>query len=243
MYCIQATDEEALGLLRWLATSQAGEDINSDDELVRETILSPLLPATTIDKALEKANMDYESESQKECQDILDSIDDLSDFEGLKEGASHCSDQNHSSISSSEKMIPQIDGSADDLFSVPCAGSTEKSSEIEMRSEFEGSSECQSLQVVGARLTNKHKRKQSIWGSLPFSKMQKVKNDSEPVGFHTIDACVHETKDPINTSFLSGNVAGNCGGRFMKNADTDVHDLKESCTLVGCSVRDLMRRK
>uniref|UniRef100_A0A2N9I954 DNA polymerase n=1 Tax=Fagus sylvatica TaxID=28930 RepID=A0A2N9I954_FAGSY len=179
----KATDEEALGLLRWLATSQAGEDINSDDELVRETILSPLLPATTIDKVLEKANMDYESESQKECQDILDSIDDLSDFEGLKEGASHCSDQNHSSISSSEKMIPQIDGSADDLFSVPCAGSTEKSSEIEMRSEFEG-------------------------------------------------------------SFRVPVVAGcNCAGRFMKNADTDVHDLKESCTLVGCSVRDLMRRK
>uniref|UniRef100_A0A2N9ISQ6 DNA polymerase n=1 Tax=Fagus sylvatica TaxID=28930 RepID=A0A2N9ISQ6_FAGSY len=193
MYCIQAIDEEALGLLRWLATSQAGEDINSDDELVRETILSPLLPATTIDKVLEKANMDYESESQKECQDILDSIDDLSDFEGLKEGASHCSDQNHSSISSSEKMIPQIDGSTDDLFSVPCAGSTEKSFEIEMRSEFEG--------VFGV---------------------------------------------PV--------VAGcNCAGRFMKNADTDVHDLKESCTLVGCSVldeekvicepRDLMRRK
>ncbi|GMY21582.1 DNA polymerase zeta catalytic subunit-like, partial [Fagus crenata] len=203
MYCIQATDEEALGLLRWLATSQAGEDINSDDELV-----------------LEKANMDYESESQKECQDILDSIDDLSDFEGLRKD-------------SSEKMIPQIDGSADDLFSVPCAGSTEKSSEIEMRSEFEGFSE----------LTNKHKRKQSIWGSLPFSMMQKVKNDSEPVGFHTIDACVRETKDPINTSFLSGNEAGNCARRCMKNADTDVRDLKESSTLVGCSVRDLMRRK
>ncbi|GMY18883.1 DNA polymerase zeta catalytic subunit-like [Fagus crenata] len=184
----------------------AGEDINFDDELVCETILSPLLPATTIDKVLEKANMDYESESQKECQDILDSIDDLSDFE--------------------EKMIPQIDGFADDLFSVPCVGSTEKSSEIEMRSEFEGSSE----------LTNKHKRKQYIWGSLPFSMMQKVKNDSEPIGFHTIDACVRETKDPINTSFLSGNVAGNCAGRFMKNADTDVHDLKESCTLVGCSL-------
>ncbi|GMY18869.1 DNA polymerase zeta catalytic subunit-like [Fagus crenata] len=171
--------------------------INSNDELVRETILSPLLPATTIDKVLEKANMDYESESQKECQDILDSIDDLSDFEGLKEGASYCSDQNHSSISSSEKMIPQIDGSADDLFSVPCASSTEKSYKIEIRSEFEGSSECQLLQD---------------WY-------------------------------PINTSFLSSNVAGNCAGRFMKNADTDVHDLKESCTLVGCSVRDLMRRK
>ena len=37
--------------------------------------------------------------------------------------------------------------------------------EIDMRSEFEGSSKCQSLQDVGARLTSKHKMKQSIWGS------------------------------------------------------------------------------
>ena len=96
MCCIQAADKEALSLLQWLATSQAADDINSDDELVREIVLSPLLPATTIDKVLEKANLDYESESQKECQDILDSIDDLIDFECLKERASHCSDQNHS---------------------------------------------------------------------------------------------------------------------------------------------------
>ena len=63
MCCIQAAGKEALSLLRWLATSQAAEDINSDDELVREIVLSPLLPATTIDKVLEKANLDYESES------------------------------------------------------------------------------------------------------------------------------------------------------------------------------------
>uniref|UniRef100_A0A2N9FMJ7 DNA polymerase zeta catalytic subunit N-terminal domain-containing protein n=1 Tax=Fagus sylvatica TaxID=28930 RepID=A0A2N9FMJ7_FAGSY len=36
-----AVDKEALGLLRWLAMSQAAEYINSDDELVHETILSP----------------------------------------------------------------------------------------------------------------------------------------------------------------------------------------------------------
>jgi hypothetical protein len=41
MYCIQAVDKEALGLLRWLAMSQAAEYINSDDELVCETVLSP----------------------------------------------------------------------------------------------------------------------------------------------------------------------------------------------------------
>ena len=93
MCFIQATDKEALSLLQWLATSQDVEDINSDDELIHETALSPLLLATTIDKVLEKANMDHESKSQKECQDILDSIDGLIDFEGLKERASHCSNQ------------------------------------------------------------------------------------------------------------------------------------------------------
>ena len=77
MCFIQAANKEALSLLRWLATSQDAEDINSDDELIHETALNPLLLATTIDKVLEKTNMDYESKSQKECQDILDSIDDL----------------------------------------------------------------------------------------------------------------------------------------------------------------------
>ncbi|KAF3962428.1 hypothetical protein CMV_013064 [Castanea mollissima] len=98
-------DKEALSLLRWLATSQATKDINSNDELTHETALSPLLLAKTIDKVLEKANMDYESKSQKECQDILDSIDDLIEFEGLKERASHCSDQNHYSICSLESSF------------------------------------------------------------------------------------------------------------------------------------------
>jgi hypothetical protein len=36
-------------------------------------------------------------------------------------------------------MIPQIDGSAYDLFSIPCVGTMEKSSEIEMRSDFDRS--------------------------------------------------------------------------------------------------------
>ena len=71
MCCIQAADKEALSLLRWLATSQAAEDINSDDELVRETILSPLLPATTIDKVLEKSNLDYESEFRRSVKTFL----------------------------------------------------------------------------------------------------------------------------------------------------------------------------
>lgn len=187
--------------------------------------------------------MDYESESQKECQDILDSIDDLIDFEGLKESALHPSDRNHSPITSSENMIPQVDGSGDELFSTPCAGSTGNSSGTEMRAELEGSLECHTLQDVGGRFTSKHKRKQSVWGSLPFSTTKKVNNDLDPVGFHKIDSCVHETKAPEDTSCLAINEAGSYAAGFMKNSDTDVRDLKESSSLVGCSVRDLMRRK
>ncbi|KAG2695557.1 hypothetical protein I3760_07G018400 [Carya illinoinensis] len=237
----KAADKEALGLLRWLATSQAVEDINSDDELVRETILSPLLPAT-IDKVLEKANIDYESESQKECQDILDSIDDLIDFEDLRGRASHSSDQNHSSRNSSEEMIPQVDGSGDDMFSTHCTGSTENASEMKT-SGLEQSLECQELQDVGGRFTSKNKRKQPVWGSLPFSTSQKVNNDLEAVDFHIIDECVSETKDRVGTSFLAVNEAGNCADGFMKNAGTDIHVLKESIASVGCSMRDLMRKK
>lgn len=187
--------------------------------------------------------MDYESESQKECQDILDSIDDLIDFEELKERALHPSDQNHPPRTSSENIIPQVDGSGDELFSTPCARSTGNSSGMEMRTELEGSSESHTLQDVGGRFTSKHKRKQSVWGSLPFSTTKKVNNDLDPVGFHLIDSCVHETKAPEGTSCLAINEAGSYAAGFMKNADTDVRDLKESSTLVGCSVRDLMRRK
>ncbi|KAA8545129.1 hypothetical protein F0562_019982 [Nyssa sinensis] len=87
---MKVAEKEVLGLLRWLASSQAADDINSDDELAHETILSPLLPAATIDKVLAKANLDYESESQQECQDILDSIEDSLNFKVLN-GSASCS--------------------------------------------------------------------------------------------------------------------------------------------------------
>lgn len=73
---VKTADHEALTLLKWLASSQAAEDVNSDDELARETILSPLLPSSTMVKMLERANVDYESQSQQECQDILDCVEE-----------------------------------------------------------------------------------------------------------------------------------------------------------------------
>jgi hypothetical protein len=78
-------------------------------------------------------------------------------------------------------------------------------------------------------------------GSLPFSTTKKVNNDLDPVGFHKIDSCVHETKAlKIQVAWLLMKQEVMPAG-FMKNADTDVRDLKESSTLVGCSMRDLMR--
>lgn len=72
--------------------------------------------------------MDYESESQKECQDILDSVEDSVDFGATKERASNnvfpC---NHISKLSADEKIPQLDGSGDDPRISPSAGSTEGS--------------------------------------------------------------------------------------------------------------------
>ena len=51
------------------------DDINSDDELGQEVILSPLFPTKSYEKVLEKAHLDYESAPQKECQDILDTVE------------------------------------------------------------------------------------------------------------------------------------------------------------------------
>jgi DNA polymerase zeta len=160
-HVFQVADEEALGLLRWLATSQAAEDINSDDELICDTILSPLLPAATIDKVLEKANIDYESESQKECQDILDSIEDLVNFEVFKEKASHSVD--HSPQTSLEKKVLQ----SDTLRSSPY-GSAGSSFKVESKSECKGYSQDQILPTTDSCISNKQKRNRSLWCSLPF---------------------------------------------------------------------------
>ncbi|XP_068662058.1 DNA polymerase zeta catalytic subunit isoform X2 [Aristolochia californica] len=103
-----SVDRQAIGLLRWLASSQAQDDLCTEDDLVNEAILSPLLPAATIEKVLEKAYLDYEFESQQECQDILDSVDII--------------DNNVDRITSMH-MIPQVDGSSDDQFITPsCKG-------------------------------------------------------------------------------------------------------------------------
>lgn len=230
-HVFQVADEEALGLLRWLATSQAAEDINSDDELICDTILSPLLPAATIDKVLEKANIDYESESQKECQDILDSIEDLVNFEVFKEKASHSGD--HSPQTSLEKKVPQ----SDTLRSSPY-GSAGSSFKVDSKSECKGYSQDQILLTTDSCISNKQKRNRSLWCSLPFSINQKANDDPEVARSKVVDLHVDESKNYAGT-VMTGNEEAKCSDAFV-NADKNAC---EASVLVGCSVRDMMRRK
>ncbi|KAL5783696.1 hypothetical protein ACOSP7_008725 [Xanthoceras sorbifolium] len=232
-----ATEIEALGLLKWLATSQAAEDLNSDDELLHETILSPLLPETTIDKVLEKANMDYERESQKECQDILDSIEDIISFDDLEERASRSVDPSNRPQTSSEKKIQQVDGSSDDLY-VCSVESSENSSKIETNTESKRSSEHQIPQDTGPSFSSKQQKKKKLWGSLPFSVARKVNDDLETVS--DISECVDEGKDRRGTNFSARNELAKHSNVSLKNEDADACD---TTTLTGCSVRDLMRKK
>lgn len=241
----KVADKEALGLLKWLASTQAADDINSDDELLRETILSPLLPASSMEEVLEKANLDYESESQKECQDILDSVDDFVDFKG-KERAD-LPEKNHCLSTSSGKIIPQVDGADDDMFLTP-ARSTEDCSKTDCKRNFDEACEHQVfledtliekkvVEDAHTSFNHRHKRKKLLWGSLPFSINEKSKDEREPVSFCT------ETKGPITASSLSEDTVRQHEHSLIKHAKSDICDGKEAASLVGCSVRDLMRRK
>ncbi|OMO99194.1 hypothetical protein COLO4_13444 [Corchorus olitorius] len=228
------TDTEALGLLRWFATSQAAEDVNSDDELVRETILTPLLPATSIEKVLEKASIDYESESQKECQDILDSIGDSIDFEGLNERDSHSFNNIQKS---SGKSIPQTDGSSDDPCLSPSAESVENSSKKDIKTELKRSS-----QDTCKISSTKQKRKRSLWGSLPLSVTEKGKDNSDSMTFKITEACTDGIKE-YSTSFSAESQLANPSDPLNRNVHASDHDKQEASALVGLSTWDLMRRK
>lgn len=234
----QAVDEEALGLLRWLATSQAAQDINSDDELLCETILGPLLPAANMDQVLERASQDYGSESQKECQDILDSVEDLDEFESFKKRKC-CPDDEHLFGSSSEETIPQLDGAADDMFS-PCGGSTENSPDRDSSIENDRSSKLAVLHGIDSGSCS-HKKEKSLWGSLPFHKAQKVNTDSTRVNSCRPDICVNSTKDSGSVSCFSEE--GRQMDVTLQKAGTGTCTSREGNVFIECSVRDFMRRK
>ncbi|XP_057778168.1 DNA polymerase zeta catalytic subunit isoform X2 [Salvia miltiorrhiza] len=219
-----AKDEDALRLLKWLASSQAAEDINSDDELAHETILSPLLPSKNIDKVLERANVDYESESQKECQDILDSVDMLNneDRDGKPFQLAEYNDPNKLLMS---RVIPQVDGSSDDLPSTPCSGEAPKTEYSEAKSNLE----AQSWSRIASKLSNKHLNKRPQWGSLPVC-CQKVSDFSPP-----------KAKEDLGTSWTRNE--SDKLPLVKINKKKDVCHTGQASVIAECSTRDLMRRK
>lgn len=99
-------NKEALGLLNWLASSQAANDVTSDDELMNEAILTPLFPKKTYQTALETAHQDFETASMRECQDILDSVQ-IHNTRSKETGST-------STSSDDSFVIPQVDGSTDE---------------------------------------------------------------------------------------------------------------------------------
>ncbi|CAI9102204.1 OLC1v1000436C1 [Oldenlandia corymbosa var. corymbosa] len=186
---MKASDQDALGLLKWLASSQAEEEINSDDELAHQTILSPLLPSSMMNEVLEKANADIENQSQQECQDILDSIDDVAGTEESsgKAGPEQCNLSSNTLHTGTSNHF----NNSDSLIAVP----DESFSDVKYESE---SSQNSSLNNFGCK-----RKKKPEWGHLPVSSSQ--------------------NKDVVN-KFPS-----------TSKGDADI--------IVGCSMRDLMRKK
>ncbi|KAJ8772040.1 hypothetical protein K2173_027217 [Erythroxylum novogranatense] len=223
----EVADTEALGLLKWLVTYQTAEEMHSDDELVCETILSPLLPATSLDKVLEKANMDYESESQRECQDILDSVEDIVDFERFQKKTSDSSDFSHCSPTSSDKQTTQV-----------ALKHLSPSSVIEMKDDYQSCTPERAWKNPGTRFTKKNKGKESLWGSLPFNTTKEVNDELETEMPHITDIEVCENKCCVDTRVK--NVERKLSDALMTHPKMDIF---ESNSLGGCSLRDLMRIK
>lgn len=221
---------ETLDLLKWLASSQAMEDLSTDDELIHEAILSPLLPTTAVEKVLEKAHLEYEKESQQECQDILDSI---------KEDATYS--VGHVPSVRSENTIPQVDGSFDDHF----ASQRGQSSEMETNNDVGRSSLHDAMEDTCACL-GKQRRNQPLWSSLPFSTKQQVRDDLESTHLSSAEICYKEVKNDNDAISLAGNEVKkrySVSKLTRSSAEMELSHLKEGSVLSECSLRDLMRRK
>ncbi|KAI3948071.1 hypothetical protein MKX01_014670 [Papaver californicum] len=209
------TDMETLEILRWLAFSQAANDLDTDD-------VRPFIPKEKIDRVLENAYLDHESESQKECQDILDSVDHMACDEDFKDRMVASAVRSSLCQKSSENTIPQVDGSHDDNL-VDLVGNTNEE-KIAMN--------WKDLH------TSKLKKTKRLRGSLPFS--NELDNDLECV--NSADSCadmIHHTSSPSS----SGNKIDKICEVSTTNNSTPISGLKEGKDLIGSSVRDLMRKK
>ncbi|KAF8760569.1 hypothetical protein HU200_010040 [Digitaria exilis] len=221
-------DAEALGLLSWLASSQAAEDPTTDDELINEVILSPLFGKKSIEFALESAHLDFDSASQQECQDILDSVDPVS----AEEPNTHTSclgPVEPNSTASVGKTIPQVDGSSDES---PKVSQEYDRSKITRKTIGSPSYTCTKSSSKSA---SKRAGTENLWGPLPLSR-KKLTHKNADDSFSAM---------PSQKDLSASNKSSNDKNYHDTTGNTD----RESSSFVGAndsvchSVRDLMRRR
>ncbi|URD83629.1 DNA polymerase [Musa troglodytarum] len=223
---------EALGLLGWLASSQAAEDLDNDDELVHEAILTPLLSTKSIKKALEIAHLDYEHASQQECKDILDSVDYVIKPDVLKK---HSCSHEPTTVSSSQNTIHQAHGTSDDSSVTP-----EKHCHSEMNTSSRKLKSSLNLSEVNTRIKcgRKYRKGNILWGHLPISSAKKEHDDFESASYSCPDDLMENDGEPSISSRSKGDK--NC---HASNTVADTSGRKLGKPLTSCSVRDLMRQK
>lgn len=225
-------DAEALGLFKWFASSQAAEDINSDDEILRETILSPLLPLASINKVLEMASTDYVSQSQKECQDILDSQEDLPDFGSSTKRALHSNPDSQNLISSSDKQSLETEVSSD----VPDISTSNGASENSFQRYRKSNYHSEVMENKNRSFSKSNKPSNSVWGPLPFTLTKNLQKDFDSTNANDKIGLTKISSGPMNEMPDNYNVPVN-------EHQADVCNTIDRNVLAGCSLRDLMRKK
>ncbi|CAL5085351.1 unnamed protein product [Urochloa decumbens] len=218
-------DAEALGLLSWLASSQAAEEPTTDDELINEVILSPLFAKKSIEVALESAHLDFDSASQQECQDILDSIDPVNEAEEPNTHTTYL----HSVKPSLGNTIPQVDGSSDEN---PKLSQEYDRSKITRKTV---GSPSHTPTKNSSKSASKRAGTEHLWGSLPLSRKKLTHRNAD-------DSCTamlsQKDLSASNKSTPEKRYDGTTGNTDRESSSSvGVHD--SACN----SVRDLMRRR
>ncbi|KAM0893040.1 hypothetical protein ACQ4PT_025368 [Festuca glaucescens] len=226
-------DAEALGLLSWMASSQAGEEPTTDDELINEVILSPLFSKKSIEVALESAHLNFDSASQQECQDILDSLEPVTGEEELNASTSHHSSAMLNDSTSLSNTIPQIDGSSDENQKIPHGYDQVKITRKKIGTPSHSSSKNNS------KLSSKRGGTELLWGSLPLSTKKRPHGNGDGPITTSSGSTMPTEKEPSS-----------CKSKTEKNSHDTADDTDmESSSSIGehgsaCqSVRDLMRRR
>lgn len=245
---LKDSDNEMIELLKWLASSQAADDLNAEDGEGEELVFSQLLHSDSIERVLERAHSGYLDVSQKECEDILNSMEDVEKFQCRDEGkhSDHSSKQAVSEFSdhasSPEDMIPQLDGTGDDLAGNPESISVakEKKGRKDIKALSNASNNISKV-VSSSSSEDGLARKQALWGSLPLATSSKAQKDSSTT-YNMYAGCAFALTDSNNATILKNkaNINQNVDALQEENCSLKLENTAE---VKEQSLRDLMRKK